>query len=97
MNQFVCLRDEATVIGVFEIDVDVSSQRTVFVPDHGGAMGEGDLRHLPQRNLRAGRCADEYPTHFVDIVAEVSLVADIDGITLAALDVLRDILSSDTR
>src|SRR5271155_4370217 len=31
VDELVCLCDEATVIGVFEVDVDVSRQRTIFV------------------------------------------------------------------
>ena len=54
-------------------------------------MREGDPRYLTQRNLRTGRGADEHPTHLLDVVAEVSLIADIDGIALASLDVLGNI------
>src|ERR1700733_14920317 len=97
MNQLVCLCDEATVVRVFEIDENVSGQRAVFVPDHGWAMREGDLRYLPQWNLCSGWSADQHPTHLLDIVAKVSLVADIDGVAFAALDILCDILSADAR
>src|ERR1700709_2587217 len=97
MNQLVCLRDETAVIGVFEVDVDVSRQRTVLVSDHGRTMRKEDLRYLSQRNLCSGWRADENATHLVDIVAEVPLVANIDGIALSAFDILRNILSADTR
>ena len=44
----------------------------------------------------SGICApDQYPAHLLDIVAEISLVANIDGIALAAFDVLCDVLSAD--
>src|ERR1700728_3434478 len=95
MNKLVCLGNEAAIIGAFEIDVDVSCKRAVFVPNHGWAMREGDLRYLPQRNLCPGWSADQHATHLVDIAAEIPLVADVDGITFSALDVLSDILSAD--
>src|SRR5579875_884746 len=95
MNKFVRLRDEAAIIRVFEIDVDIPGQRAVFIPNHGGAMREGDLRYLPQRNLCPGWSADQHATHLLNIVAEIPLVADVDGITFAALDILGDILSAD--
>jgi hypothetical protein len=44
VKEFVCLRDEATVVGVFEVDVDVPRQRTVFVPNTGRSVREGDFR-----------------------------------------------------
>ena len=55
------------------------------------------LRDLSQRDLRPGWGADQNSTHLLDVVAKISLVADIDGIALAALDVLRNVLSSDAR
>src|SRR5258707_3554889 len=35
--------------------------------------------------------------HLLDVVAKLSLVADVDGIALAALDIFRNVLSSNAR
>ena len=96
MKVFVCISNEAAIVSVLEIDVDVSRQRAILIPNHGRAMREGDPRYLPQRNLCTGRGADEHASHLLDVIAEVSLVADIDGITFPAFDVLSDVLSTDS-
>ncbi len=38
VQELVCISNEAAVISVLEINVDVSRQRPIFVPNHGGAM-----------------------------------------------------------
>ena len=48
-------------------------------------------------NLRAGGSRNEYPAKFLDVVAEVAVVANIDGIALAAFDILCDLLAADAR
>ena len=58
-------------------------------------MRKGDARYLPKRNLRTRWGTDQDSAHLLDVVAEVSLVADVDGVTFTAFDVLSDILSAD--
>ena len=68
----------------------------VFVANHGRAARE---RNASQPRS-SGICAPEGVAirtrrSSVGCVAEVALVADVDGIPLAAFDVLRDILAAD--
>jgi hypothetical protein len=58
-------------------------------------MREEDFRYLTKWNLGPGWSADQHSQHLLNIVAEVSLVADIDRIAFASFDVFRDILTSD--
>src|ERR1700677_4887425 len=95
VEELICLCDEAPIVGVLEIDVNVASKRAIFIADHGRSMREGDPRYLTKLNLCARRSADQHPTHLLNIVAEVSLIADVDRIALASLDVLSDVLSAD--
>jgi hypothetical protein len=53
VQELVCISNEAAVVGVFEIDVDVPSQGAIFISNHGRATRKGDARYLPQRNLSA--------------------------------------------
>ena len=66
-------------------------------PGSAPAMTEGDARNLAERNLRSVRSPDQHAAHLVDVVPEVALITDIDGIPLSAFDVLRNVLSADAR
>src|SRR5258707_14384290 len=95
MKELVCFSNEAAIIRIFEIDIDVSRKRAIFVPNHGRTMREGDAGDFSQRDLRPRWRADQNSTHLLDIVAKISLVADVDGIALATLDIFSNVLSSD--
>src|SRR6185437_7091290 len=82
---------------IFEIDVVVSGERAVFVPDHRGSTTEGDSRHLPKRDLHSRRSANQDAAHLIDVIPEVALIANIDGVALPALDVLGDVLPANAR
>src|SRR5260370_12611585 len=97
MKELVCFSDEAAIVRIFEIEVDVSRQSTTFVPNHGRTMREGDAGDLAQRDLRPGWRADQHSSHLIDVVAKISLVADVDGIALAALDIFSNVPPSDAR
>src|ERR1700756_1239199 len=95
MQQLVRRGDKSAVIRVLEVDVNVASQSPVFVSNHGRSTAKGDTSYLSQRNLRPRWRADQHPAHLLDVVAEVPLVANIDGITFTALDVLRNVFTTD--
>src|SRR5579883_3056805 len=94
MKELVRLGNETPIVRVFEIDVDITRECAVLVTNHGGAVGERCFRHLSERNLRSRGSSNENASHSLCIVTEISLVADIDGIAFAALDVFSDVLST---
>src|SRR6516162_7544684 len=97
MQKLICLRNETAIVSILKVDIDVASKSAILVPNQRRSAAEGNARHLPQRDLRSRGSANQYAAHLFNIVAEVSLVADIDGITFASFDVLRNALSTDAR
>src|SRR5260370_16978875 len=97
MKELVCFSDEAAIVRILEIDVDVSRKGAIFVPNHSRTMREGNAGDLSKWDLRSGWRADQNSSHLLDIVPEVPLVAHVYGIAFATFDVLRDVLSADAR
>src|SRR5579863_2513738 len=93
----VRLGDESAVVGRVEIDVDVASQRRVLIADHGGAARKRNLGDFANGDLRAVRRSNQEAAQRLDVVAKIPAVSDVDGITLAALDVFGDGLAADAR
>src|SRR6516165_10831896 len=96
LERVVCGAYEIAVVFRLEIDIDVAGESRVLVPEHGRPSRERDSGHLFDRNLGPGRCANQNSAQLIDIVPEVSVVADIDRIPLAALDIFRDHGAADT-
>ena len=79
------------------VDVNVARQKPVFVADHARAGGKADVRHLPERDLRARRSGNEHAAERIEVAAKATLVAHVHGIALAPLDGARDVLTTDRR
>src|SRR5215471_236309 len=92
----VCGAHEIAVILRLEIDIDVAGESRVLVPEHGRPSRKRDSGYLFDRNLGPGRCANQNSAQFIDIVPEVSVVADINWIPLATFDIFRDHGAADT-
>src|SRR5215469_12842463 len=92
----VCGAHEIPVVLRLEIDIDVAGEGRVLVADHGRPSRERDSGHLFDRNLGPGWCANQNSAQLIDIVPEVSVVADIDRIPLAPFDIFRDHSAADT-
>ena len=85
---------EAAVVGRVQIDVDISRELAIFIADHCGATRERNLGHFGNRYLRPRRCRNQHATQLSDVVAKITLVADIDRIAAAAFDVFGNIHAS---
>src|SRR2546423_8578446 len=88
---------KSAVVLRVQVDVNVASELTVFVADHRRATGERNLRHLLNRYLRPGWSGNEHSIQLSGIIAEIAQVTNVNGITLATLDVLRHVHAADAR
>src|ERR1700758_4411843 len=73
MQELVSLCNETPIVGVFEIDVDVSGECAVLITDHRRAVGERYFGHLAHRNLRPRWSSDEHALHTLGVVTKIPL------------------------
>src|SRR5206468_11280593 len=79
---------------VRQVDIDIASQRAIFVADHRWTVRERNARHLSERNLCPRWRANQHTAHLVYVVAKVPLIPNIDGISLPPFDVFCNVLSA---
>src|SRR2546430_11498363 len=88
---------EIAIVPRIEVNVDVAGKSSIFVTDHRGPARKRDSSHFLYWDLCAGRCSDKDSSEVVHVVTKVAVVADVDGITLAAFDVFGDHFPADSR
>src|SRR5207253_8465581 len=77
------------------IDRHLVVQITPLAPNHRGTGAEPNVRHLPERHLRAVTVADQEPADRGRVTPEVTGITHLHGITLPALDGRGDLLPAD--
>ena len=89
--------DEAAEIAAsgVDVDVDVAGELAVLVANHRWAFDDPQCGELPERNLRAIRRGYEYTPELVDLIAQLTRIANVDRISLAAFDRGGDVLAAD--
>jgi hypothetical protein len=88
---------ESAIVFRIEVDVDVTGQGSVLVPDHGRAAGKRNARDLLDRDLCTGRCRNQDAAQLLHVVTEVAVVADVYWVSFAAFDIFRDHFPADSR
>src|SRR5712692_2320860 len=88
--------DESSVVFCVQVNVDVTGKLAFLVTDHGWAARERNFGHLLNRDLRSGRSGNQNPPQLLNVVAEISLIAHVDWIPLAPLDVLLYVHAADS-
>src|SRR5215831_8275337 len=97
LEQFRCLVYKAPIVFGVEIDIDITGELAVFIADHGWSTGERNPRNLLDRDLSARRCRQEYSFQRFHVIAEVTLVANIHRVALAAFNIFRHIHAANPR
>ena len=80
-----------------DVDVDVAGELAVLVANHRRAFDDPQCGELSKRNLRAIRRGYEYTPELVDLIAQLTRIANVDRISLAAFDRGGDVLAADRR
>src|SRR5580704_1051497 len=88
LQQTRSLLYEAAIIACIQVDVDITSELTIFISDHRRATRKGKGRYLANWDLCSRRSRNKHPAKLVYVVTEVALVSNANRIALAALDVL---------
>ena len=86
-----------TDIDALQVDVNPGRLARVFALDAGRPFANGEIGKLGQRHLRAGARRHQYPFEPVDVVAQFSAVAQVDGIALQPFDGKGDVHAADGR
>src|SRR5207245_10000913 len=77
------------------VDRHLVVEVAALAPDHRGAGAELNVRHLPERHLRAVTAADQEPADRGGVIPEVTGIAHLHGVALAALDGRGDLLPAE--
>ncbi len=84
-------------ISVANVHEDPAAERAVLVPDDRRTSGDMDVGQLGQRHLRARWRRDQHPHQLVDIVSQLSWIADVDGVPFSPLHGGVDVHPADRR
>src|SRR5216117_1371978 len=77
------------------IDRHLIVEVAALAPDHRWAGAEANVRDLPERHLRAATAADQEPADRGGVIPEVTGIAHLHGVALAALQGRRDLLPAE--
>src|ERR1700730_300720 len=66
-EQIVRAGDKASIVFRIQIDVHLTSDRSILVTDHGGPSRKRNLRHFADGNLRASWGSDQDSSKFFDV------------------------------
>src|SRR5712692_951061 len=78
-----------------QVDIHITGQPCVFVPDHGRSRTQIHFGSLAQRYLGTARSHDQDCPERVEIVAIVLEIADVDRVPLPPLDRSGDVFAPD--
>ena len=93
----LCLGNVGAKITSLYVDIDPAVQAGIFRLDQAGSVIDVHIGDLDQRYMRTAGRDDGQVAQFFQRVADVTRVADIDGIALQAFNSLTDIDAANSR